>query len=109
MAMLPKERESRWSDNQLTGRRSLQRLFSAGCELAASNHPSPRAVDHSASTVTVSRLEALRKKLGWPEQGIDDYMRDQGIDSGTSRAKGYLSELGWRQGETQSYGEEDEY
>ncbi|CAM9743125.1 unnamed protein product, partial [Hapterophycus canaliculatus] len=54
-------------------------------------------------------LEALRKKLGWPEQGIDNYMRDQGIDSGTSRAKGYLSELGWRQGETQSYGEDDEY
>ncbi|CAM9236379.1 unnamed protein product, partial [Pylaiella littoralis] len=56
-----------------------------------------------------SRLEALRKRLGWPEQGIDNYMRDQGIDSGTTRAKGYLSELGWRQGETQSYGEEDEY
>eukprot|EP00903_Cladosiphon_okamuranus_P010780 g10186.t1 len=56
-----------------------------------------------------NRLEALRKKLGWPENGIDDYIRDQGIDSGTSRAKGYLSELGWRQGETQSYGEEDEY
>lgn len=56
-----------------------------------------------------NRLEALRKKLGWPERGIDDYIRDQGIDSGTSRAKGYLSELGWRQGETQSYGEEDEY
>lgn len=55
------------------------------------------------------RLEALRKKLGWPEDGIDNYMRDQGIDSGTSRAKGYLSEFGWRKVETQSYGEEDEY
>eukprot|EP00904_Undaria_pinnatifida_P003415 jgi/Undpi1/13074/HiC_scaffold_8.g02736.m1 len=56
-----------------------------------------------------NRLETLRKKLGWLEKGIDNYIRDQGIDSGTSRAKGYLSELGWRQGETQSYGEEDEY
>ncbi|CAM9436927.1 unnamed protein product [Ectocarpus sp. 4 AP-2014] len=56
-----------------------------------------------------NRLEALRKKLGWPEEGIDNYMRDQGIDSGTSRAKGYLSEFGWRKVETQSYGEEDEY
>ncbi|CAM9867381.1 unnamed protein product [Ectocarpus sp. 12 AP-2014] len=56
-----------------------------------------------------NRLEALRKKLGWPEEGIDNYMRDQGIDSGTSRAKGYLSEFGWRKVDSQSYGEEDEY
>lgn len=63
---------------------------------------------HDGATAFI-RLEALRKKLGWPENGIDNYMQDQGINSGTSRAKGYLSELGWRQGETQSYGEEDEY
>ena len=63
----------------------------------------------SPITPPTIRLEKLRKKLGWPEKGIDNYMRDQGIDSGTSRAKGYLSELGWRQGETQSYGEEDEF
>lgn len=71
------------------------------------HHPTSLPID--LSTMTASRLEALRMKLGWPEKGIDNYIRDQGIDSGTSRAKGYLSELGWRQGETQSYGEEDEY
>lgn len=54
------------------------------------------------------RLESLRKRLGWPERGIDGYMKDQGIDSGTSRAKGFLSELGWRQGESQSYGEDED-
>ena len=53
-------------------------------------------------------MTAFRKKLGWPERGIDDYMRNQGIDSGSSRAKGYLSEFGWRKAETQSYGEEDD-
>lgn len=56
----------------------------------------------------MSRLESLRRKLGWPERGIDNYMRDQGIDSGTSKAKGFFSELGWRQAESQSYGEDEE-
>ncbi|CAM9723900.1 unnamed protein product, partial [Sphacelaria rigidula] len=55
-----------------------------------------------------NRLEALRRRLGWPEKGIDNYMKEQGIDSGTSRAKGFLSELGWRQAETQYYGEDED-
>lgn len=78
------------------------------CSAFISPPPPPLPVAKHAFFET-SRLVALRNKLGWPEQGIDNYIRDQGIDSGTSRAKGYLSELGWRQGETQSYGEEDEY
>lgn len=50
----------------------------------------------------------MRRRLGWPEKGIDNYMKEQGIDSGTSRAKGFLSELGWRQAETQYYGEDED-
>lgn len=66
------------------------------------------AVSKTLAVCIHVRMTAFRKKLGWPERGIDDYIRDQGINSGTSRAKGYLSEFGWRQVETQSYGEDDD-
>lgn len=70
--------------------------------------PYMTTLPHSLLLVSSPRLESVRRKLGWPEKGIDGYIKEQGIDTTSSRARGVLSEFGWRKAESQSYGEDED-
>ncbi|CAN0120481.1 unnamed protein product [Discosporangium mesarthrocarpum] len=51
------------------------------------------------------RMEKIRRRVGWPEKGFDDYFQENGY---TTMKKGYLNEFNLMGGAKSSYGEDED-